>query len=71
VHVLARRVESVIGCSWADGPREGLPVEVAGFGVVGLILQFIHLHSESGVLVRCLMFLGKVELALLLKRVLA
>ena len=44
-----------------------LPVEVAGLGVVGLLLQPIHFHAKSGFRDRGLVLLRQVELALLLK----
>ena len=45
----------------------GLPVRVAGLGIVGLLLQPIHFYVESGVRDRGLVLLRQVELALLLK----
>ena len=43
--------------------------EIAGLGVVGLLLQRIHLYSKSGVLDRGLVFLGEVKLCSLEARV--
>ena len=47
--------------------RKGLPKEVAGLGVVGLLLQSVHLNATSGFRDRGLVLLGEMELALLLK----
>ena len=44
-----------------------VPLEVAGLGIVGLLLQPIHFYAESGVRDRGLVLLRQVELALLLK----
>jgi hypothetical protein len=52
----------------APSKGEGLPVEVAGLGIVGLLLQPIHFYTESEVRDRGLvLLLRQVELALLLK----
>jgi hypothetical protein len=48
-------------------PGERVPKDVAGLGVVGLLLQSVHLNSESGFRDRGLVLLGEMELALLLK----
>jgi hypothetical protein len=45
----------------------GLPEELAGFGVVGLLLEVVHLHAQGGVRDRGLVFLWQVKLALLLE----
>ena len=47
--------------------RKGLPVEVAGLGVVDLLLQCVQLNAKSGVRDRGLALLRQVQLALLLK----
>ena len=44
-----------------------VPLEVAGLGIVGLLLQPIHFYAESGVRDRGLVLLRQVELAMLLK----
>ena len=48
-------------------PGKGLPKEVAGLGVVGLLLQSVHLNVKNGFRDRGLVLLRQVELALLLK----
>jgi hypothetical protein len=46
---------------------KGLPVEIAGLCVVGLLLHHIHLHSKSGVCDSGLVLLGEVKLVMLLE----
>ena len=47
--------------------RKGLPVEVAGLGVVGLLLQSVHLNAKTGFRDSGLVLLRQVVLALLLR----
>ena len=47
--------------------HEGLPEELAGLGVVGLLFEVVHLHAQGGVRGRGFVFLGQVKLALLLE----
>jgi hypothetical protein len=47
--------------------RKGLPKEVAGLGVVGLLLQSVHFNANSGFQDSGLVLLRQVELGLLLK----
>jgi hypothetical protein len=74
-----RWVEGIVGGCGPDGPGQrplleapflaghGLPVEVAGLGVVGLLLQSVHLNAKGGFRDRGLVLLRQVEMALLLK----
>jgi hypothetical protein len=55
----------------AQQPPKSYPApcqeELAGLGVVSLLLQGVHLHAQGGVLDRGLVFLWQVKLALLLE----
>jgi hypothetical protein len=64
-----RLVKGVVGAHGPDGlePRERFLEYVAGLGVVGLLLQSVHLNAKSGFRDRGLVLLGEMELALLHK----
>ena len=44
-------------------PCHGLPEELACLGVVGLLFEVVHLHTQGGVWDRGLVFLREVKLA--------
>ena len=55
----------MVSCSVPS--QKGLPDEVAGLGVVGLLLQSVHFNAKSGFRDSGLVLLRQVELTLLLK----
>jgi hypothetical protein len=61
-------VVGIVGGRGPEGPEpwKGLPKEVAGLGVFGLLLQFVHHNAKSGFRDRGLVLLRQVQLALLL-----